>query len=66
MRIICPCTGRNKSLPVITSKGQIASQTVEYIGQLYGIEQESREMTAEARYQLRQTRAKPIAEALHT
>lgn len=45
---------------------QIAGQAVVLIAQLYEIEREARELDAEARWQLRQQRAKPIAEALHT
>jgi transposase len=43
----------------------IAGQAVTLIARLYEIEREARELDAEARWQLRQQRAKPIAEALH-
>lgn len=57
----CMAHARRKFVELeVTGKSQIAPQAVEYIGQLYGIKQDGREMTAEARYQLRRTRAKPM------
>jgi transposase len=45
---------------------QIAGQAVALIAKLYVIEDEAKDMTPEARQQLRQQRAKPITEELHT
>ena len=45
---------------------QIAGQAVTLIAKLYEIEREARELEPEARLLLRQQRAKPIADALHT
>jgi hypothetical protein len=45
---------------------QIAGQAVALIAKLYVIEDEAKDMTPEERRQLRQQRAKPITEELHT
>lgn len=45
---------------------RIAAQAVDLIAKLYVIEDEAKNMTPQARQQLRQQRAKPITEALHT
>ena len=50
---------------VKTGKSTIAVTAVEFIGQLYGIEREARDMAAEQRLQVRQQRARPITQALH-
>jgi transposase len=44
---------------------QLAAEALERIGELYGIEKEIRGSPAEARRRERQTRAKPLLEALH-
>jgi transposase len=44
---------------------QIAGQAVTLIAKLYEIEREARELEPQARWLLRQQRAKPIADALH-
>ena len=44
---------------------QIAAQAVARIAKLYEIEREAHEMTSEERLVLRQSRSRPIAEALH-
>jgi transposase len=45
---------------------QIAAQAVELIAKLYVIEDEAKNLTPQERRQLRQQRAKPITEELHT
>ena len=44
---------------------QVAGAALEYIGQLYEIERDVKELDAQSRQQIRQRRAKPIADALH-
>lgn len=48
-----------------TEKSQLAGQAVEYIGQLYEVEREAHILTVAERKALRQTRAKPVADALY-
>lgn len=43
----------------------IAEKAMDYIGALYAIERDAAELSSEARYEIRQTRAKPILGALH-
>lgn len=50
---------------VKTDKSVIAATAVEFIGQLYGIEREVKDMTPEQRLEQRQLRARPITLALH-
>ena len=50
---------------VKTGKSTIAASAVEFIGQLYGIERDVKDMTPEQRLQERQQRARPITLALH-
>jgi len=50
------------------SKSQIAHEAIHYFGQLYELEREiadDEKITPEARRQIRQDKAKPIADALH-
>ena len=47
------------------NKSQLAEQALKYLGQLYDIEGELQELDADARRQMRQIKAKPIADALH-
>jgi len=49
----------------VNNKSQIAEQALGYFGQLYDVERDLQDLDAEARRQMRQTRAKPIADALH-
>ena len=44
---------------------QVAGAALEYIGELYGIERDVKELDTGSRQQIRQRRAKPIADALH-
>ena len=48
------------------NKSQIAGDALKLFGQLYDVEREVQELDAEARRQVRQAKAKPIADALHT
>jgi hypothetical protein len=45
---------------------QIAEEALSHFGKLYDVEREAREMSADERRQVRQARARPVAEALHT
>ncbi|MDI4661919.1 MULTISPECIES: IS66 family transposase [Cobetia] len=49
----------------VAGKSQIAGQAIELIGQLYQVEREVQSLSAEERQRLRETKAKPIADALH-
>jgi hypothetical protein len=46
-------------------KSQIAAAALEYFGKLYKVEAKQEDLDAEARRQVRQAQAKPIADALH-
>ena len=48
-----------------SAKSLIAQQALEMIGQLYDIEAQGQKMTPEARQQLREQQARPIAKMLH-
>jgi transposase len=47
----------------VNNKSQIAEQALEYFRQLYEIERDLQDLDAAARRQMRQTRAKPVADA---
>ena len=47
------------------NQSQLAEQALQYIGQLYEVEREGRELLAEHRRQLRQDKARPIIDGLH-
>jgi len=47
------------------SKSQIAQDALQYIGELYEIEREVQQVAAQLRLEIRQQRARPIADALH-
>jgi transposase len=47
------------------NKSTIAGTAIDFIGQLYGIEREIKELAPEQRHRERRTRAAPIAQALH-
>jgi len=46
-------------------QSQIASEALEAIGQLYGVEREAAELDIDARQRLREAKARPILERLH-
>ena len=50
---------------VKTDKSTLAATALELMGQLYGIEREVKDMTAERRLEERRERAVPIAKTLH-
>ena len=47
------------------NKSQIAEDALKLFGQLYDVEREVQELDAQARREVRQAKAKPIADALH-
>ncbi|WP_152386918.1 IS66 family transposase [Azotobacter salinestris] len=49
----------------IANQSQLAEQALRYIGQLYDIEREVRDLPPDERQRIRQEKAKPIADALH-
>lgn len=62
----CMAHARRKFVDLhVAGKSQIAGQTIELIGQLYQVEREAQSLRAEERQRLRETRARPIADALH-
>ncbi len=66
IEIGCLAHARRKFVELhIAGKSQIAGQAVEYIKQLYKVEHEARDLTADERQRLRQDRSQPIAEALY-
>ena len=48
-----------------THKSTLAGEALGYFGELYGVEREAAALDAEARRQMREERARPIAQALH-
>ena len=48
------------------NQSQLAEQALQYIGQLYEVEREGRELLAAQRRQLRQDKARPIIDGLHS
>lgn len=49
----------------VANQSQLAEQALRYIGQLYEIEREVRDLLPDERRRIRQEKAKPIADALH-
>ena len=49
----------------VSNKSEIAGQALQYIGQLYEIEREVKNLTADERQKNRQTRSKPLTDAMH-
>lgn len=47
------------------SKSELASKALEYIGGLYEIERETRDLPPDKRQEIREAKARPIADALH-
>jgi len=50
----------------VANKSQLAEQALCHIGQLYDIEREVRDLLPDERQRIRQEKAKPIADALHS
>ena len=64
---LCMAHARRKLFEAHELNGsEIAGQAVVLIAKLYEIEREARELDPEARLLLRQQRARPVADALHT
>jgi len=60
----CMAHARRKFFDLhVSNKSQIAQQAVDYIGQLYDVEREVKDLNADERRQIRQTRSKPLADA---
>ena len=49
----------------VSNKSQIAEQALRYIGQLYDVEREVKDLNADERRQIRQAKSKPLADAFH-
>ena len=49
----------------VSNKSQVAEQALQYIGQLYDVEREVKSLTANERQKIRQSRSKPLADAMH-
>jgi hypothetical protein len=62
----CMAHARRKFVELhLANKSTLAATAIEFIGQLYGIEREVKDLPAEDRLRERRTRATPIAQALH-
>jgi transposase len=62
----CMAHARRKFVELhLAHKSTLAATAIEFIGELYGIEREVKELDAEQRLQQRQARAAPVAKALH-
>ena len=62
----CMAHARRKFFELRASnKSQLAEQALHYIGQLYEVERQVKELTSDDRRRLRQEKAKPLAHALH-
>lgn len=63
----CLAHARRKFYELWTNhSSQIAEEALSHFGKLYDVEREVRELDADERRHVRQARARPIAEALHT
>ncbi|MEH6707080.1 MAG: IS66 family transposase [Alloalcanivorax venustensis] len=49
----------------VANKSELAARALEYIGALYGIEREAKDLSDQDRQRLRHEKARPIADALH-
>ena len=49
----------------VSSQSAVAAQALAYIGQLYAVEREAREVGPDQRRGLRQTKSRPLLEAMH-
>lgn len=62
----CMAHARRKFFDLhVNHQSHIAGEALEIFGQLYGVERESAQLDAEQRLQIRQAKARPIADALH-
>ncbi len=62
----CMAHARRKFFDLhVSNQSQIAQQALTYISQLYDVEREAKTLTTQERLQVRQTRSKPLTDALH-
>ena len=62
----CMAHARRKFFDLhVSNKSQIPAQALQSISALYAIEREVKSLTADERLQIRQTRSRPLADALH-
>jgi transposase len=62
----CMAHARRKFVELhVANKSTLAATAIEFIGQLYGVERDVKTLPPERRLQERQSRAAPIARALH-
>ncbi|RBP33579.1 transposase [Eoetvoesiella caeni] len=62
----CMAHARRKFFDLhVSAKSQLAEQALQYIGQLYEVERQVKDLTTEERRRRRQEQAKPVADALH-
>ncbi len=62
----CMAHARRKFFDLhVSAKSQLAQQAVQYMGQLYEIERQVKDLTTEERRRRRQEQARPVADALH-
>lgn len=62
----CMAHARRKFFDLhVSNKSEIAGQALQYIGQLYDVEREVKNLHADERRQIRQAQSKPLADALH-
>lgn len=63
----CMAHARRKFFDLhVANQSQIARQALDYIGEIYDIERDAKALDPDDRWRLRQQRAKPIGDALHT
>ena len=62
----CMAHSRRKFFELhVSNQSQIAGQALTYIGQLYAVEREVKNLHADERRQIRQAQSKPLADAMH-
>lgn len=62
----CMAHARRKFFDLhVSDKSEIAQQALSYIGQLYEVEREVKHLSSHERRQIRQSRSRPLADALH-
>ena len=62
----CMANSRRKFFDLhVSNKSQIAAQALQSISALYDIEREVKSLSAEERQKIRQTRSKPLTDAMH-
>lgn len=66
LEIGCMAHARRKFFELhASSKSQLAEQALQYIGQLYEIERQVKDLTTQDRWRIRQAQARPLADTLH-